>query len=76
MAVLVFAAPFKGDPLFFFLASVIYVSCTTSIGLLVSLFARTKGAKIRILRDSLLGLGMLGSLVFGFGVWRFRRQFR
>ena len=35
-----------------------------------------KGAGIKILWDSLLGLGMLGSLVFGFGVWRFRRQFR
>ena len=35
-----------------------------------------KGAGIKVLWDSLLGLGMLGSLVFGFGVWRFRRQFR
>ncbi len=35
-----------------------------------------KGAGIKILWDSLLGLGMLGSLVFSFGVWRFRRQFR
>jgi len=48
MAVLVFAAPFKGDPLFFFLASVIYVSCTTGIGLLVSLFARTQVAAMMI----------------------------
>lgn len=35
-----------------------------------------KGAGIKILWDSLLGLGLLGSLVFGFGAWRFRRQFR
>ena len=48
MAVLVFAAPFKGDPLFFFPASVVYVSCTTSIGLLVSLFARTQVAAMMI----------------------------
>jgi len=48
MAVLVFAAPFKGDPLFFFLASVLYVSCTTGIGLLVSLFARTQVAAMMI----------------------------
>jgi len=48
MAVLVFAAPFKGDPLFFFLASMIYVSCTTGIGLLVSLFARTQVAAMMI----------------------------
>jgi len=34
-----------------------------------------KGAGLRILWDSLLGLGLLGGLVFGFGVWRFRRQF-
>lgn len=34
-----------------------------------------KGAGLGILWDSLLGLTTLGSLVFGFGVWRFRRQF-
>jgi ABC-2 type transport system permease protein len=42
MAIFVFSAPFKGDPLFFFIASVIYVTCTTGIGLLVSLFAKTQ----------------------------------
>jgi ABC-2 type transport system permease protein/ribosome-dependent ATPase len=42
MAIFVFGAPFKGNPLFFFAASVIYVTCTTGIGLLVSLFARTQ----------------------------------
>lgn len=34
-----------------------------------------KGAGLKVLWDSLLGLVLLGSLVFGFGVWRFRRQF-
>ena len=34
-----------------------------------------KGAGLDILWDSLLGLTLLGSLIFGFGVWRFRRQF-
>ncbi len=34
-----------------------------------------KGAGLKVLWDSLLGLSLLGSLVFGFGVWRFRRQF-
>ncbi len=34
-----------------------------------------KGAGLDILWDSLLGLTLLGSLMFGFGVWRFRRQF-
>jgi len=34
-----------------------------------------KGAGLDILWDSLLGLTLLGSVFFGFGVWRFRRQF-
>jgi ABC-2 type transport system permease protein len=34
-----------------------------------------KGAGLDILWDSLLGLTLLGSVIFGFGVWRFRRQF-
>jgi len=42
MAIFVFDAPFKGNPLFFFAASAIYVTCTTGIGLLVSLFAKTQ----------------------------------
>lgn len=42
LATQVFGAPFKGHPLFFFLASVLFVTCTTSIGLLVSLLVRTQ----------------------------------
>jgi len=34
-----------------------------------------KGAGLDILWDSLLGLALLGSLIFSFGVWRFKRQF-
>jgi len=34
-----------------------------------------KGAGLKILWDSLLGLTLLGSLIFSFGVWRFQRQF-
>jgi len=34
-----------------------------------------KGTGINILWDSLLGIILLGILVFSFGVWRFRRQF-
>jgi len=34
-----------------------------------------KGAGLDILWDSLLGLALLGSLIFAFGVWRFKRQF-
>lgn len=39
-----FGAPFKGDALFFALASVLYVTCTTGIGLLVSVAVRTQVA--------------------------------
>ncbi len=34
-----------------------------------------KGTGINILWDSLLGIMLLGILIFSFGVWRFRRQF-
>jgi len=34
-----------------------------------------KGAGLDVLWDSLIGLGLLGSLIFSFGVWRFKRQF-
>jgi ABC-2 type transport system permease protein/ribosome-dependent ATPase len=44
LAVFLFGAPFKGDPLFFLLASVLYVTCTTGIGLLVSVAVRTQVA--------------------------------
>ncbi len=43
-AVWLFGAPFKGDPLFFFTASLVYVICTAGIGLLVSLIVRTQAA--------------------------------
>jgi len=48
MAIFIFGAPFKGDPLFFFIASVIYVTCTTGIGLLVSLIAKTQVSAMMI----------------------------
>jgi ABC-2 type transport system permease protein/ribosome-dependent ATPase len=44
LAVFLFGAPFKGNPLFFLLASVLYVTCTTGIGLLVSVAVRTQVA--------------------------------
>jgi len=34
-----------------------------------------KGAGLNILWDSLIGLTLLGSVIFSFGVWRFKRQF-
>jgi ABC-2 type transport system permease protein/ribosome-dependent ATPase len=48
MATMLFGTPFKGDPLFFFIASVIYVICTTGIGLLVSLIVRTQVAAMML----------------------------
>ena len=48
MATSVFGAPFKGNPFFFFTVSVIYVACTTGIGLLVSLIVRTQVAAMML----------------------------
>jgi len=42
IATQVFGAPFKGSLPFFFAASVLFVACTTAIGLLVSLLVRTQ----------------------------------
>ncbi|NCT67940.1 MAG: ABC transporter permease [Rhodanobacteraceae bacterium] len=39
-----FGAPFKGDPLFFALATAMYVVCTTGIGLVISVLVRTQTA--------------------------------
>ncbi len=44
LATQLFGAPFKGDPLFFLLATMVFVICTTGIGLLVSLIVRTQVA--------------------------------
>jgi len=44
LATFLFGAPFKGDFLFFLLASVLYVTCTTGIGLLVSVAVKTQVA--------------------------------
>jgi ABC-2 type transport system permease protein/ribosome-dependent ATPase len=44
LAVFLFGAPFKGGVVFFFVASLVYVICTTGVGLLVSLMVRTQAA--------------------------------
>ncbi|WP_137938542.1 ABC transporter permease [Chitinivorax sp. B] len=44
LTVWLFNVPFKGDFLFFLLASLIYVICTTGIGLLVSVVVQTQVA--------------------------------
>jgi ABC-2 type transport system permease protein/ribosome-dependent ATPase len=48
MAVLVFHVPFKGDPLFFFSASALFILCTTGVGLLISLLVQTQMAALII----------------------------
>ena len=39
-----YAVPFKGSPIFFLIATVMYVICTTGIGLVVSVLVRTQTA--------------------------------
>ncbi len=34
-----------------------------------------KGAGLKILWDSIAAMALLGGIIFGFGIWRFRRQF-
>lgn len=46
MATKLYGAPFKGQALFFVLSSILYVICTTGIGLVASLFVRTQIAAI------------------------------
>lgn len=48
LAVYLFGAPFKGDPIFFFVASLLFVLCTTGIGLVISMFVRTQQAALII----------------------------
>lgn len=48
MASLGFGAPFRGSPLFFLGSSVLYVVCTSGIGLLISLLVRTQVAAVLV----------------------------
>jgi len=48
MVTFYFGAPFKGNLLFFFFATLFYVICTSSIGLLISLLVRTQIAALMI----------------------------
>ncbi|BFU94862.1 MAG: ABC transport system, permease component [Nitrospira sp.] len=48
MAVLLFQVPFKGSLLFFYSASVLFILCTTGIGLLISLLVQTQMAALII----------------------------
>jgi len=48
MAVTMFHVPFKGSFLFFFSASILFILCTTGIGLLISLLVQTQMAALII----------------------------
>jgi ABC-2 type transport system permease protein/ribosome-dependent ATPase len=48
ITVWVFGAPFKGGAFFFLVASILYVLCTTGMGLVVSVLVRTQVAAILI----------------------------
>ncbi len=48
LAMAVFGAPFKGDPVFFIAASLVYIVCTAGIGLLVSILVRTQVAAVLV----------------------------
>jgi ABC-2 type transport system permease protein/ribosome-dependent ATPase len=48
MAIWYFGAPFKGSIPFFLLATLLYVVCTSSLGLLVSMLVRTQQAALVI----------------------------
>jgi ABC-2 type transport system permease protein len=48
LVIKIFGTPFKGDPIFFYAASVIYVICTAGAGLLVSLMVRTQVAAVML----------------------------
>lgn len=48
MAVVIFGVPFKGDWIFFYVASFLFVLCTTGIGLIISLLVNTQQAALII----------------------------
>ncbi len=48
LVVYLFGAPFKGNPLFFYAVSVVYVVCTAGIGLLVSFLVSTQVAAVML----------------------------
>lgn len=50
-------------------ASPLYYYIEVSYGILL------KGVGLEVLWDSVLSIGLLGGVVFGVGLWRFRRQF-
>ena len=62
LACFLFGAPVRGDPLFFLLSSVLYVTCTTGVGLLVAVrmqMAAMIGTAILTVVPAVLYLGAL-----------------
>ena len=61
LVVWLFDVPFKGSPGFFLLASMVYVLCTTGIGLLVSFLVKTQVAAVMLTLVSTMIPAMLYS---------------
>lgn len=62
MALVLFGVPFKGDPVLYLVASVLFVSCATGIGLLVSILVKTQASAALI---TLLGTMIPGMMFSG-----------
>jgi ABC-2 type transport system permease protein/ribosome-dependent ATPase len=48
IVIVLFDTPFKGNPLFYFAVSVLYVICTTGIGLLISFLVNTQVSAVML----------------------------
>ncbi len=48
IVIIVFDVPFKGNPLFYFTVSTLYVLCTTGIGLLISFLVNTQVSAVML----------------------------
>ncbi|WP_373017034.1 ABC transporter permease [Thiomicrorhabdus sp.] len=62
MALVLFGVPFKGDPVLYLVASLLYVACSTGIGMLVSILVKTQAAAALI---TLLGTMIPGMMMSG-----------
>lgn len=60
-----FGAPFKGNLLFFFIATLLFIVCASSIGLLISLLVRTQQAAllISVVLGFIIGIQFSGFII-------------
>ncbi|MDG6773022.1 ABC transporter permease [Thiomicrorhabdus sp. ZW0627] len=65
MALVMFGVPFKGDPVLYLVASLLYVACSTGIGMLVSILVKTQAAAalITMLGTMIPGMMMSGLMI-------------